>query len=113
MSLYFKDGVRCRHVSTQGLFLLVVVKDVFDEMSHDCIVTAIENGQHTEKSCHWEGDAIDFRTKHLPTRVEKVELARRVKDRLAACGPDYWVDLEYIGKPNEHLHAQFRAAGQG
>lgn len=109
--LLFKDGVRLRHVSTQGLFLLILIRDVYEEMGYDCIVTAVENGAHSAKSCHWEGDALDFRTRHLPTSMEKVELARRVRERLKPLGSDYFIDLENIGKPNEHLHGQFRAVG--
>lgn len=69
------------------------------------VVTSINDGKHSRTSLHHVGHACDLRTKTLPTVKAKRWFAAEVRRRL---GSDFDVFLEDLGKPNEHLHLQYR-----
>ncbi len=62
------------------------------------IVTSDCGGKHMEGSKHYQGYALDFRTRHIPKR-KRPALAEAVR---RALGEDYTVLLE-----SDHLHAEY------
>lgn len=69
----------------------------------DMVITSGNDSKHKPGSKHYSDEALDFRTKHLPSNA-KEGFAEAVQKRL---GPDYDVILESEGGVNEHLHVEF------
>ena len=67
-------------------------------------VTAGKDGKHMVGSKHYEGDALDIRTKNFPSRASKEAFALALRLEL---GPAYQVIFEAAGTPDEHLHVEF------
>ena len=74
------------------------------------LVTSINDGRHMRDplSRHYTDEAIDIRTKgplvnSMGTHERKRRFRRQYQALLGAC---FYVMLESLGKPNEHLHVQ-------
>ena len=68
----------------------------------ECTITSANDSKHSEKSLHYNGCALDFRTKDYAG--DKQALRDRIK---AALGPDFDVVLEALGEDNEHIHVEY------
>ena len=68
------------------------------------VITAGKDGKHTVGSKHYDGDALDIRTKNFPSRASKLAFAEALRREL---GAEYQVIFEAAGTPNEHLHAEW------
>lgn len=81
--------------------------DIFRDLANrHCVITSIRDEGHYWNSYHYYGRAFDCRTKDMDYE-SSVEAERRMKSVL---GPEWRVELEHIGKWNEHIHAEFRGA---
>jgi hypothetical protein len=77
------------------------------------MITSVNDGVHTPGGAHDRNEGIDVRTRdntgkgvgHFQTLHQKKEFHATLKKFL---GPRYFVDLEHVGKANEHIHAQLR-----
>ena len=78
--------------------LLIVVEDVYEAYGYPAIITSGTEGKHGTKSLHYEGKALDFRTRFLRP-IEKQAIADDIANRL---GKDYDVVLE-----RTHLHVEY------
>ena len=81
-----------------------IVAELYRHHGHGWIITSINDGYHSHTSFHYSGNAIDYRTKHIPR--DKVEdLAKDIKEAL---GVDFDVILESLNETNEHLHVEYQ-----
>lgn len=71
--------------------------------SRPAFITSARDSKHKEQSKHYAGRALDLRTNDLSPTLKR----RLAKDLALLLGPDYFVDLEYEGRPNEHIHLQY------
>lgn len=71
-------------------------------------VTSIRDGQHSERSLHYRGLAVDLRSKHLTPEQRHTALIKLKRE----LGSDYDVLLESEGKPNEHFHIEYDPKGK-
>ena len=77
---------------------MAIAEKVFKDFGYDCIVTSLCDGKHSRNSKHYEGNAMDLRTRHL-----KDGEAERITELLAnRLGVKYDVILE-----GNHIHAEF------
>ena len=63
-----------------------------------CMATSIMDGVHGKASRHYWGDAVDFRTRHIP-EGKLSELTARCKEYL---GDDFDAVME-----SDHLHVEY------
>lgn len=101
-----KKGVRLHGVCPQMFWAAHVVEQLWKEHNLPfCITSGIE-GKHSERSDHWRGDALDFRTwadltgKQLDSDTKKsllTELQRLL-------GEEYFILMEH-----NHLHISYRS----
>jgi len=100
-----KKGVRLHGVCPQMFWAASVVKELWVEYDYPFAITSGIEGKHGEKSDHWQGYALDFRTwadstgVQLPTFVKKsllIELERLLGDEF------------YILMEGNHLHVSYR-----
>jgi hypothetical protein len=93
-----KDGVKLQGVQWQMFAAAVKVEDIYDRYGHELTITSGTDGQHSAKSLHYKGLALDFRTRNVPaTQLPKIE--REIKQAL---GPDFDVVFE-----GDHFHVEF------
>ena len=97
-----KEGVVSRGLSNEILLAIMVANEVYAEMRVDLVITSLADGEHSEKSKHHRGDAVDIRTRNLPGG-SRGDTAKRVSDEIRArLGVHYDVVLE-----STHIHIEY------
>jgi len=84
-------------VTPPNLVILAAAANAAAELALTVVVTSGTDGQHMVGSKHYDGAALDFRTRNL-TGAERERFMRTIKRRL---GRDYDVVLEL-----DHLHIE-------
>lgn len=85
--------------------VLDVVTAVWSRYGRMATVTSGTDGVHSASSAHYDGMALDFRTKDVDSVNDKHAMIQEVK---ASLGQDYFVLFEDEGLANEHLHVEYR-----
>lgn len=75
------------------------IASVFAAHGCDCIVTSALDGEHSKNSLHYEGRALDYRTRHVPRKDILQDIVREIAEAL---GPEFDVVLEAT-----HLHVEY------
>ena len=99
-----KAGVKLAHLSPQMALGAAIVAAVYSRFGVECVVTSANDSKHSQRSKHYVGDALDFRTKQATLDGREEDLREEVK---AALGDDFDVVLEDVGTDNEHLHVEY------
>jgi uncharacterized protein YcbK (DUF882 family) len=93
-----KEGATLQGVQWQMFDAALKVEDVYGRYGHELTITSGTDGQHSPKSLHYKGLALDFRTRNVPqTQLPKIE--REIKQAL---GNDYDVVFE-----GDHFHVEY------
>jgi hypothetical protein len=89
---------------------LNIAERIYDSYGADCVVTSCSEGhsKHGFGSLHYQGGAVDLRTRNLPTTEVKEAVALALRGSLSS---DFDVILESVGTPNEHIHVEFQPKG--
>jgi hypothetical protein len=76
-----------------------IAQAIFQEKAGvPCVITSGSDGKHGPNSLHYQGKALDFRTRHLrPDQVHPIYTALK-----AALGAQYDTVLE-----EDHVHCEF------
>jgi len=98
----FKAGVKLKDLQPQMLIALMLIEQEYDKFGTTTVVTSGNDSTHKVGSKHYEGKALDFRTKNLGLASQ---LVQAVKVKLNPLGYD--VLHESIGTPNEHMHVEY------
>lgn len=85
-----------------------VVEAVFADIGLSPVITSGSDSVHIRQSLHDIGQALDYRTKHVP-QLTKNFIVKEIKKILDPLGFD--IMLEHEGKDNEHLHIEFDPKG--
>lgn len=96
-----KEGVDLSGVKPEMVIAFIIMKDIFKRINHggySCTITSGREGKHKEGSKHYEGHALDFRTRNLPSYLHS-GLEKQAKEDL---GSQYDVVLH-----RTHLHVEF------
>ena len=103
-----KPGVILGDLTPQMVMGALIVKSVYLRLDPQCscTVTSANDSKHSDKSLHYKGNALDFRTHDFT--ANKLYLVKEVKDSL---GIHFDVVLEAIGTPNEHMHVEYDPKG--
>ena len=102
MRVCLKHGIQIDKLTPQGVLILIVVAGVYDELGLNCTVTSGNDPGHMDSSKHYEGNALDFRTRDIqPVVASKIPGLCRI-----ALGPDF--DVVYENKDGvTHLHVEY------
>lgn len=89
-----------------------VIDSVFNEFGVNAVVTSgTEQYKHSvERSAHYRGDAVDWRSKHLETTERKHACLARLREEL---GADFVVLFEGEGQPWEPFHTHWSPVYHG
>ena len=97
--LSVKHDVKLLGLTTQALLAAVIAHSVMHDYGYDCVLTSCTDGTHGRQSLHYQGNAVDLRTRHIDER----DLARIVEKIGLALGPEYDVVVEAT-----HLHIEWQ-----
>ncbi len=94
-----KPGVDLRGLVPQMAIAFSIAQDIFREKAGvPCAITSGSDGKHGPHSLHYQGKALDFRTRHLrPDQVHPIFTALK-----QALGEQYDTVLE-----EDHIHCEF------
>jgi len=88
-----------------------VFQQVWDEMKlpDSPWISCGKNGVHSvPNSYHYTNQALDFRSKNLPTLAIKKAFIEKVGKILAELDKRFYVKFEAVGTDNEHFHIEFK-----
>jgi len=90
-------------VQPEILLGLIILQKVFDTAQAELIITEVTGGKHSLNSLHYNGQAMDFRSKHLTERTCEVILS----NSKIALGENFDFILEGAGTDNAHFHLEY------
>ena len=96
--MILKDAsVKLEGVSWRMFWAAIQCEAVYKKYGAELVITSAKDGKHGPKSLHYEGLALDLRSRDLAGRQVFV-----VMDLKNALGPDYDVVLEA-----DHIHVEY------
>lgn len=99
MSLELKEGVTLLGLVPQMVLAVLTLERLYAEHAATCVITAGNDGSHSETSEHYAGRAVDLRTRTLDALVVQAI----VRQAQQALGPHFGVLLE-----DDHIHVHYR-----
>ena len=103
MLMLIKPGAKLRGLRPEILVGLMCVQKVFEHFGFDFVITEATGGNHMQKSLHYQGLAVDIRSKHIQDRVTKAKVLFECQDAL---GEEFDFVFEDSGD-QEHFHMEF------
>ena len=105
MSIKVKKNASIIGCGAEILMAAIKCEPLFAKLKLDLVITSgAERYEHTAiRSAHYRGDALDWRTRHLP-EDKRPGVVNNIKKRL---GPNYVVIWENKGKASEHIHVHW------
>ncbi len=111
-----KTGVRLAGLRPQMNVAFMVAKEEFAKYGVELIITSVNDSDHGYGSLHFSGGAFDARTKHIDTLkmqsaygLNALDVKRKIHQAIKKnLGAEFDVLLEFIGRPNEHIHIEFQ-----
>lgn len=98
MQYNIKPGVSIAKLTPQMAMGYTIIMAVGRELSIDVIVTSGDDGKHMENSKHYDGNALDFRIRHVDANRRRF-FQKAVQEAL---GSNFDVVLEPT-----HLHVEY------
>lgn len=95
------DSVCIARLSPAIYFALMVANEVYSRYGYEVVITSGDDGVHSSTSLHYNGDAVDIRTKMMPEK-HAYDIAAELN---AALGKDFDVIFENTDQ-NEHIHIE-------
>ena len=93
-----KEGVTIQGISNEMLFALQAIAPIIETYGVQFVITSCTDGEHSAKSLHYHGRAIDIRTRDFdPADIAVVALSMR-----RALGAEFDVVVE-----STHIHVEF------
>lgn len=94
-----KVDVRLHGMQVPMIFAMMVANELVKEYDVEFVITSGVEGRHGKGSCHYSGNAFDFRKREFKNN-DAAAVAKELQERL---GPDFYVLLE-----RTHIHVQFK-----
>lgn len=94
-----KEGVSLAGLGEPMTLGVMVVASVYDVIGKPCVITSVLDGVHGRQSLHYQGGAVDFRTRHL-SENEKLVVDAECRAALSA---EFDVVMEH-----NHLHVEWQ-----
>lgn len=102
--MQLKDSVRLPGLQSQILVAMIVAEGVYRSLGKELVITSANDSKHrVANSLHFQGLAVDLRTKDL-TAVEQGKALALIR---ASLNVEYDVLLEA-----DHIHVEYQPKGQ-
>ena len=95
-----KNGVNPTGIKPELLLVLMVADQVYAEAGYECVITSLVDSTHSDTSRHYQGCAVDFRTRHLANGNMAMEITNEIRKRLER---HYMVLFEH-----NHIHVSYK-----
>lgn len=99
--LRLKPGVTLLGLQPQMVVALIAAHSLYDKRGAECVITAGNDGTHSDTSEHYAGRALDLRTNNLPDPPRDAPAI--VNELTKALGRDYQVLFE-----GDHIHMAYK-----
>ncbi len=87
------------------LLAIRVAEAEYERVGVPLVITSVNDSKHSDRSLHYEGRAVDLRTRHLP-EYEKRPIFEALRATLGPVGFDVvWEDPK---GPNQHYHIEYQ-----
>jgi len=97
-----KPGVKIMGLKPEMAIACLIIKPIMEKYHQDFVITEGTGGEHSAKSRHYIGYAIDIRTRDITGDAERILMSNDVR---AALGAEFYVHLH-----KTHLHVQFNGS---
>ena len=98
--MQLKDNtVKVGGTQPEILIAIMVAQEVFRAYDYAFIITSVTDGEHGYNSKHYDGDAVDIRTRHIKSPEDLSAIVKDIANRL---GEEYDVILH-----STHLHIEY------
>ena len=96
-----KEGASVAGVCWQMFQAALIAEEVYKKLGAECVITAGTDGKHMNGSLHYEGRALDLRTRNIAGRElqAKVALQQRLGKNFDVVIEADHIHLEYDPKP--------------
>lgn len=98
MKIYFKEGIKISGIDYMLLRAILIISDLFSELSITLTITSVMDGVHKSNSLHYEGNAIDIRSFSIPIKFRK-DIAKWISNKLG-------VHYDVIDE-SDHIHIEY------
>ena len=92
-----KKGVKARGVRPEIVLAIQEAREVYRDLDAELVITSLLDSKHMKDSLHYNGLAVDLRTRHL-SQADRATAAARLR---LVLGPEYDVVRE-----SEHIHVE-------
>lgn len=96
-----KEGVSLRNLNCSMYVALFVCNSIFDQYGYKMVVTSTKEGIHKQGSLHYQGLAVDLRTRHVDDNVLE-KIVEEIKNQLTIVDIRFQTILELT-----HIHIEF------
>jgi len=90
-------------VRPKNLVIMAAFANAAEDLGITTTITVGSNGKHMVGSKHYDGNALDIRSKDLQPSIKILLLSKA----LVRLGKGYEGFLEADGKANEHFHVEY------
>ena len=94
-----KDGVNPVGIKPEVNLIIQVADSVYREKGYELVITSLNDSTHSDTSRHYQGMAVDFRTRHLRNNDPQI-ITQLIKERL---GKQFLVLFE-----RNHIHISYK-----
>ena len=98
--IFKDDSINPQNLQPQLVLALMVADQVYREEHVEAVVTSLNDAQHSKRSLHYSGSAVDLRISGLPNPSRT---AQQIQSRL---NKHYDVVLE-----GNHIHIEYQPEG--
>lgn len=78
----FKPGIKIDKLKPQMALAHVEVRSIYESYGFPCIITSGNDGEHSENSKHYTGEALDYRTRVIKAQDVRVRIRDDVFETL-------------------------------
>jgi hypothetical protein len=96
-----KPGCDLRGLQPQMAIAYVIIKDIYRDKGYECVITSASDGKHGPNSLHYQGKALDIRTRTVQPQDLAGNSGALFESIKRALGDQFDVVLE-----KDHFHIE-------
>lgn len=98
------SSIGLQALKPQIVLALIIVDQVMQQYGQQAMITSINDATHSQTSLHYDGGAVDLRSKWFANPEAVLETCKQALGNI----PDIDIILEAAGTDNEHFHMEYQ-----